>query len=160
MRLRRGFKGWWLALIALAADQITKAIIRGRHVVAFLIPGILHIHPMRNRGIAFSLFYRYPQLLTGITAAILLALTAFVVSRPDDPPLVRAGYWMILGGGMGNLLDRLLYGAVTDFVDLPFLHHFAIFNVADVFVCVGALLAVAGTLIGERRAKERGNGEI
>lgn len=160
MRLRRGFRGWWLALIALAADQLTKFLVRGHHVVVFLIPGILHIHPMRNHGIAFSLFFRHPQLLTGMTAAILLALLAFTVWRADDPPLVRAGYWLMLGGGLGNLLDRVLYGAVTDFVDLPFLRHFAIFNVADVFVCVGAALAAVGILLGDRQAKERIDGEV
>ena len=57
---------------------------------------------------------------------------------------------MIAGGGLGNLVDRLLQGSVTDFLELEFAR-FAIFNVADIFVCAGAALAALGILLSEGR---------
>ena len=66
------------------------------------------------------------------------------------PRLLRAGLWLIVGGGLGNLYDRLTRGGVADFIELAFVR-FAVFNVADICICVGAALAALGVLMTERR---------
>ena len=159
MRSRRGCKGWPWALAAFAADQLTKAIVRqtrGRHE---LIPGLLRCRPVRNTGMAFSMLSGHFYLLTLATAAILVGLTVWLIKNPDEPPLMRTGLWMIVGGGLGNLADRLLYGSVTDFLEIEFAN-FAIFNVADVFVCLGAALAALGILTAGRAKGEDGHGAV
>ena len=85
------------------------------------------------------------------TAALIAGLVAWLVTHPDDPPLLRAGLWLIAGGGLGNLYDRLATGGVSDFIELAFVR-FAVFNVADVCVCLGAALAVIGAILEDMAA--------
>ena len=73
-----------------------------------------------------------------------------LLTHPDTPTLERAGLWLIAGGGLGNLWDRLAYGFVIDFIRLDFVR-FAVFNPADVFVCVGAGLVVLSVILAEWR---------
>ena len=74
----------------------------------------------------------------------------YLLTHPDTPTLERAGLWLIAGGGLGNLWDRLAYGFVIDFIRLDFVR-FAVFNPADVFVCVGAGLVVLSVSLAEWR---------
>ena len=76
---------------------------------------------------------------------------------PDAPGLFRAGLWLIAGGGLGNLYDRLAYGRVIDFLEPAFVR-FAVFNVADVCVCVGAALAMLSVVLGELRGRKSHGG--
>lgn len=154
MRLRRGCRGWWIALIAAAVDRLTKAAVQRLPAWAgALVPGLVNLHPVQNRGIAFSMLSGqglWPALLTLLLAA---AVTGWLVARPDAPKPLRAGLWLIVGGGLGNLYDRLVYGYVIDFIEPAFVR-FAVFNVADVCICAGAALAMLGLLIGERRGRK------
>ena len=139
---------------AIGLDQLSKALVRRTTGVREWLPGLLRCHPVRNSGVAFSMLSGRPWLLCAVTALVLAALAAWLIARPDEPPLVRAGFLLVLGGGIGNLIDRVIYGYVNDFLELEFVR-FAIFNVADVFVCVGAALAMLGLLLAEGRKKER-----
>ena len=154
MRFRRGCRGWWLVAAAIGLDQLSKALVRRTTGVREWLPGLLRCRPVRNSGVAFSMLSGRPWLLCAVTALVLAALAAWLIARPDEPPLVRAGFLLVLGGGIGNLIDRVIYGYVNDFLELEFVR-FAIFNVADVFVCVGAALAMLGLLLAEGRKKER-----
>ena len=145
MRLMRGCKGVWIALLAVLADRLTKAAVEGFIPNGRpLVSGILNLRPVVNRGAAFSLFSGYSPALAILTAVLIAGLTAWLIARPDAPALLRAGLWLIVGGGMGNLYDRLTAGRVTDFLELAFVR-FAVFNVADVCICLGAALAVIGS---------------
>ena len=149
MGLKQRCRGWWIALAAALADRLTKRLVawlcpRG----GALIPGLVNLRPVENRGVAFSMLWGRPLLLALLTAALIAGVTAWLIARPDTPPLMRAGFWLIVGGGLGNLYDRLFSGGVTDFIDLAFVR-FAVFNLADVFICVGAALVVIGTWIAE-----------
>ena len=135
--------------LAFLADQISKRWVRGLSGRRELIPGVLRLRPVRNTGMAFSMLSGHFWLLTLATAAIIAALVAWLLKKPEEPPLMRAGFWMIAGGGLGNLVDRLLQGSVTDFLELEFAR-FAIFNVADVCICVGAALVLLGAWRTER----------
>ena len=151
MKLKRGLRGWWIALLVALADRLTKVLVarlcpRG----GVLIPGIINLRPVENQGIAFSMLSGKGLGLVLFTAALIAGLLAWLVTHPDDPPLLRAGLWLIAGGGLGNLYDRLAMGSVSDFIELAFMR-FAVFNVADVCICVGAGLVLLGSLTGDRK---------
>ena len=150
MRLRRGCRGWWIALAAALLDRLTKAAATaGRR--GPLIPGILNLRPVENRGVAFSMLWGKPLATTVLTALLIACVAGWLVARPDAPKISRAGLWLIVGGGLGNLYDRLVSGGVTDFLELAFVR-FAVFNVADVCICVGAALVVIGEWRKEKRS--------
>ena len=152
-------KWFWIAPAVVAADQLVKWLSIRLTEAVTLIPGVLRCRPVRNTGMAFSMLSGHFYLLTLATAAILVGLTVWLIKNPDEPPLMRTGLWMIVGGGLGNLADRLLYGSVTDFLEIEFAN-FAIFNVADVFVCLGAALAALGILTAGRAKGEDGHGAV
>ena len=142
MRLRRGCKGMWIALLAALADRLTKVLAARPGA---LIPGFVNITPVQNRGMAFSLLSGQTLALALVTAALIAGLTLWLLARPDAPGLLRAGLWLIVGGGLGNLYDRLTTGGVADFIELAFVR-FAVFNVADICVCCGTALVVIGAM--------------
>lgn len=162
MRLMKGCSGVWIAAAAAAIDQISKAAVRGlssRQSAAPLweLPGVVAVRPTFNTGVAFSAFSGGGLALTIATALLIALLSGWLIARPErQPKWARAGLWLIVGGGLGNLYDRIVYGCVTDFIELRFVR-FAVFNVADIAVCLGALIAAAALLIDEHR-KESAHG--
>jgi len=152
MRLRRGCRLWWVALLAVLADRLTKAAVASAKPGA-LVPGILNLRPVENRGVAFSMLWGMPLVTVILTALLIAGIVGFLIARPDFPGLSRAGLWLIVGGGLGNLYDRVVSGGVADFLELAFVR-FAVFNVADICICVGAALVVVGAWrseLGSRR---------
>ena len=153
MDLKRGCRGWWIALAAALIDRATKLLAeglpRGGRV---LVPGVVRLYPVQNRGMAFSMLSGQSLLLALLTAAIIAGVVAWLVRRADAPGLLRAGLWLIVGGGLGNLYDRLFFGGVADFIELAFVR-FAVFNIADVCICAGAALAVVAMALDERKGK-------
>ena len=150
MRLRQGCKGAWIALLAALLDRLTKlAVARFAPRGCALVPGVVNLRPVENRGMAFSMLSGQTLALTLVTAALIAALAGWLIARPESPRLLRAGLWLIVGGGLGNLYDRLTRGGVADFIELAFVR-FAVFNVADVCICVGAGLVLLGSLGGEK----------
>lgn len=152
MRLRQGLSLGWILLPVLAADRLSKraALALAPDGARTALPGILSWAYTENRGAAFSLFSGAGALLIALTAALLMGVLLWLMCKPDEPRLVRAGLWLVLGGGLGNLWDRLAYGFVVDFVRLDFVR-FAVFNLADVCVCVGVALCLLGALISQER---------
>jgi signal peptidase II len=123
--------------VVLVLDQLTKhtlaAGIAPGEEKKFL-PGINLVH-VRNTGVAFSLFSGGGGVVLAFTLAALAVLVSFLALRPE-----RAGLWiptgLLIGGAVGNLLDRLANGAVTDFIKLPL---WPAFNVADIAITFGVL---------------------
>ena len=151
MGLKRGFRGWWIALLAALLDRLTKLLVARLYPRGgALIPGLLNLRPVENRGVAFSMLSGKGLGLVLFTAALIAGLVAWLVAHPDAPTLLRTGLWLIAGGGLGNLYDRLAMGSVSDFLELAFMR-FAVFNVADVCICVGAGLVLLGSLTGDRK---------
>jgi signal peptidase II len=136
-----------VALAVLAADQVSKAVVRGaveRGERVDLVLGIDLVN-VRNTGVAFSLFSGGGTLLVVLPVLALLVLVAFLL-RQAHRPLVWLPAGLLLGGALGNLLDRVREGSVTDFVDLPY---WPAFNLADAAITVGVVVLV---LVLERRA--------
>lgn len=154
MRSKTGVKGWWLALLAVAIDRLGKLLIvrlapRGGVDV---LPGLLRFsEPVHNTGISFSLFSG-GALLPLLTAALIAGIVVMLLRHPEYTKAFRAGLWLIAGGGLGNLYDRLVYGYVIDFIEFSFIR-FPVFNPADIFICVGAALMLLDTVVSEARKK-------
>ena len=130
-----------IALGVIAADQLTKALAQGLLAPGeghALIPGVLGLRYAENTGIAFSLFQGQGWLL-GLGAGAVLALAWALLRRYRLGKWAGAGAMLMLGGAVGNLIDRLCRGYVVDMVEV-LLFPFAIFNLADVALTVGAAL--------------------
>jgi signal peptidase II len=144
-----------VAAIVVALDQLSKAAVRTglelgeRHD---LIAGIGLVN-VRNPGIAFGFLADGGALLVIGTALALLALVLFFATHTGRP-LVWLPTGLLLGGAIGNLVDRAREGSVTDFVKFP---HFPAFNVADMAITFG-VLALIYVLEGPPRRRERPDG--
>jgi signal peptidase II len=133
----------WLRAVAVTAavialDQATKALVRANVAQGDsdgVLPGVQIVH-VRNEGVAFSRFSGGGTIVTVIVAAALLALLAYFVTHLHKP-LVWLPTGMLLGGALGNIIDRVRDGAVTDFIKLP---AWPAFNVADVSITFGVLV--------------------
>ena len=150
----RGFVPWITAILIVAADRITKGLIMARLEPGGWIevmPGfaLTHIH---NRGIAFSLFAgggpltRVVLHLVIFTSVVIIA--AMVVRHGHHSRLAGLAFGLILGGAVGNLIDRVLYGSVIDFGHLwtrigDRVWAWPDFNVADASITIGAVLLIA-----------------
>ena len=122
------------------ADRVTKAL-------AQKIPaGGIELGPFRlaytqNTGVAFGMLSGSRVLAAALAAALVLALAVWLLSGREKARRCRIALFMMLAGGLSNLYDRAALGGVTDFIE-PVFVRFAVFNAADVFVCVGAALFV------------------
>ena len=126
-----------VAVIVVAADQITKAIVRNEikpGETVDVLPGIDLVHA-KNTGVAFSMFSGGGPLVVIVAIVALVALVGFFATH-----LHRRLVWLptglLVGGAAGNLIDRIRLGSVTDFIKLP---HWPAFNVADIAVTVGVV---------------------
>lgn len=153
MRLKKGCKGIWLVLLLIALDRLAKRLVMHRlapHGVKTAISGVVSWAYTENRGAAFSMLNGRNLWLIALSLALIAALTVYLLRHPEANSVLRCGLWMIVSGGCGNLYDRIAYGYVVDFIRLDFID-FAIFNPADVFICIGAGLAVLAVLLTERK---------
>jgi signal peptidase II len=137
-----------LGLVVLGIDQLTKHIVRSDIAVGdehkFFI-GIKLVH-VRNTGVAFSLFSGGGGIVLAITLGALALLLGYLARRPDRPWLwLPTG--LLIGGALGNLIDRLAHGAVTDFIKFP---AWPAFNIADIAITFG-VLSLLWVLEGPRR---------
>jgi signal peptidase II len=139
-RRRTTLRAALVAVAVVAADQATKALVRGSLAPGErvrVLPGV-HLVDARNPGIAFSRLANGGPLVVIIALVALGALLAFFFTH-----LRRRLVWLptglLIGGAAGNLVDRLREGSVTDFVQLP---HWPAFNVADMAITVGVVALV------------------
>lgn len=137
------------ALLALLLDQLTKFWVLAaipEHKAITVIPGLLDLVNIRNRGAAFGFLNRsdiewqfWLFLLATLVAAV--AIILLVRTAQEQPWLFRA-LGLVMGGALGNLIDRIRFRAVVDFLDIYVGDwHWPAFNVADMAICIGAGLA-------------------
>lgn len=165
--MRTRFVPYGIAASVFLLDRVTKAVIRNQvspwdtYVV---IPGFFNIVHTENRGMAFGFLAHADNewqsfFLAGLTLLI-LALLATMLWQPAGKGLAggsraRLAMSLVMGGALGNLYDRILHGAVTDFLDFYIAdHHWPAFNVADSAISIGAGLLILDMLI-TRQTQER-----
>jgi signal peptidase II len=140
-----------IAVPVVVLDQITKVLVRDvltLHDSRTIIPGLLDLTHVRNTGAAFGIlngvdFAFKPLLMMVIAFGALVAIAAYAARLGTHERIARTGLALILGGAIGNLLDRIMHGYVLDFVDVYYRDvHFWAFNVADAAITVGAILVL------------------
>ena len=134
------------ALVAL--DRITKILavnLAGRGLVE-LVPGVVGLRLLEggNTGAAFGMLSQHTWLLIVLSFVVSLVCLYLLLFKRFTAPFGKLGLLLITAGGIGNLYDRVVYGAVTDFIEFLFFQ-FPTFNVADCYVTVGAALLVLST---------------
>ena len=117
-----------------------------------LLPGIVELRFCLNDGMAFSMLAGKQALLIGVTSLMLLAVLIMLFVR-KMPLAERIAWTLVLGGGVGNLVDRVLNGVVVDYINVLFMN-FAIFNFADICVCVGVGLLMLVLLLDSTKKDE------
>ena len=148
-------------LIIVVLDQLTKALVRRSlelHDTMDVIPGVLNLTRVHNTGAAFGMFngmeFPYKTAVLTLVATLALAGVAwYAATVPASDRLARVGVAAILGGAIGNLIDRATVGYVLDYVDAFYSGwHFWAFNVADAAISIGVVLMVLDLLGLGRRA--------
>ena len=146
-----------LSALAVAADQWVKQLVEARlpmHEKIDVLP-FLALFRTYNTGVAFSMFASIGDLgLIAISAAVILFVLYLAVRTAPGQIIARTGFALIIGGAIGNIIDRLLFGHVIDYV----LFHtpvwsFAVFNLADALITVGAGLVIFEELLVWRKAR-------
>ena len=112
------------------------------------IPHVVELRFVLNQGMAFSLLSGKQLFLIVATSAALLLVAYWLLFRSRGRYLQQAALILVLGGGIGNLIDRVLNGQVVDYINLLFMR-FAVFNFADICVCVGVALWVLEIFLEE-----------
>ena len=139
-RRRAALRAAGVCAIVIALDQLTKHTLgtwirpgQVRHV----IPGLTLVYE-RNTGVAFSFLAGAGAVVYVVTAIALVALVTFLMRDPQRP-LLWLPTGMLVGGALGNLIDRVALGSVIDFVKLP---HWPAFNIADMCITLGVIILV------------------
>ena len=150
---------WWLIGLVIVADQIAKAIVRATIALyesVTAIDGLVDFTHVRNEGVAFGLLndldteYKW-VVTTGLGLLALVGITYYARHLDPHERIARIGLSLILGGALGNLIDRLHAGYVLDFVDVYWRGwHFWAFNVADASITIGAVLVFVDLLLVKR----------
>lgn len=135
---------WYALLLAacIAGDQLLKYwVVRHLEIgqSAAFLPGLVRLTRLHNTGAAWGSFSGSTALLTAVTAVLLVAVAWLVLKKVIRHPLGLCAAVLVLGGGIGNMIDRICRGYVVDMFDLEFMSY-PIFNLADCFVVVGVIL--------------------
>jgi signal peptidase II len=142
-------------LVVVALDQATKLLVASLLVPGEsveIVPGLLHLTLVRNTGMAFGLLSGFDIplksfLMTVLSLAALAAVIYYALRAPKGETLTHLGLILILGGALGNIVDRARLGYVIDFVDVFYRDtHWPAFNVADSSICIGVGLLLLDSL--------------
>ncbi|MDQ3815106.1 MAG: signal peptidase II [Armatimonadota bacterium] len=151
----RTFALW--AILTLIVDQLSKVWIRAALSLGDevpVLPGWVHLSHVLNRGAAWGMLSGQRLFLIGVTVVVIWVVSVWAREVVRRGAMARIGLGLILGGAVGNLIDRLRFGAVTDFIDLDtpveWLRTFPVFNVADSALTVGVTLLLIGMIFHRR----------
>ena len=150
---RRGLFLFSLALLIVVLDQWSKTWVRANLAlneswmpIAWLDPFVTFTH-IHNTGVAFGMLQNRGFVFVIVNLAVVAAIVVYYWRTESDSWLLRTALALELGGAIGNLIDRLARGYVTDFINVRF---FAVFNIADSCITVGAILLAIYALFVER----------
>ncbi len=146
-----------ITAVAVLLDQISKSIVVNGlplYGEARFIPGVLSFYHTRNTGAAFSVLSDRRWVFMLLSCVAIVAITVMLYFWRSRHVLLTVSLSMILGGGIGNMIDRIVNGYVTDFFRVDFVD-FAVFNVADSFITVGAVLLGVYIIFFEPKVERR-----
>ena len=156
----------WIILLVLIifADQLSKwlvvALLQGKESV-YVIPGVLRFTYVENDGAAFGMLDDHRWVFLVLSTVMIIALIFYIVKYKPSSKWVMTSLILIVGGGIGNMIDRLLLGYVIDFIDFcafPQLWRW-VFNIADSAVCVGTFMLSVWLIIDTVKEYKREKAE-
>jgi signal peptidase II len=161
-RLKKVFRNYssliLIASVIILADQVTKAVIRQNLALqetwmplTWLAPYARIVH-WYNTGVAFGMFQNGNLIFAIIATIVSVAIFIFYPRIPREERILRIATSMMLAGAVGNLIDRITVGHVTDFISLG---SFAVFNIADMSITFGVCILVLGVWLQERRERKQ-----
>src|SRR5271168_5184213 len=163
MTLPRRLRFLWLTLAVVLIDRATKAWFETQTLEGWsheLVHHFIYLVHSRNPGIAFGVFadsaspWTRVILVTG-SVAVIAGISWLLVSLKTGTALTAAGLALLLGGATGNVTDRILHGAVTDFFEVWLgSYRWPAFNVADSAITIGAILIILDVLYASRKPAE------
>ncbi|MCG0274685.1 MAG: signal peptidase II [Thermosediminibacteraceae bacterium] len=133
---------WIIAAFIFVIDQFTKTLVKTRmvpHQSIEVIDNILYLTYVRNTGAAFSLLKGKVFFFIVVSFIVIAALVFYMKRLPPEKKILKVTLSLILGGALGNLVDRLRYGYVVDFIDFRI---WPVFNVADSAMVIGVIILV------------------
>ncbi len=152
-----------LVFLNISCDQLSKKIVRNKIETNERIQVIqdnLILTKVENRGAAFSFGSDWHPVvkrivLQVIPAIVLITLLVLTLTKTEYPKIVIVGFSFVIGGGIGNVFDRIAYGSVTDFmyINVGFFKT-EIFNMADVSIVIGAIVVLTHTLIHKKTTND------
>lgn len=155
-----GLRWYWVVVLVFIADQVSKQWVLANfdlYESIKLLP-IFSFTYVRNYGAAFSFLSDaggwQKWLFTFIAIGFSTLLTIWLRKQPTQMWRLNLAYTLVIGGALGNLIDRLQHGFVVDFIDFYWnKSHFPAFNIADSAICVGAALIIIDSFISDRDEK-------
>jgi signal peptidase II len=131
-----------LALGVLVLDQVSKWL-TVRYIKPIgsypIIRDVFHLTYVENRGAAWGIFQNGRWFFVGITAVVCIAIIVFLIREKQIAPLLRVALSILLGGAIGNMIDRILYGYVVDMIHVKCIDY-PVFNIADSATVIGTIL--------------------
>lgn len=151
----------WLSFATLVVDLLTKYIVvqRFEYGESINILPIFNLTYARNYGAAFSFLADHSgwqkYFFLGLAVVISIALVVMLFKNKADLKLQNSAYALIIGGAIGNAIDRAYHGYVVDFLHFYWdIYHYPVFNVADIAIVVGAGLLILESILDSRNAKK------
>lgn len=137
-----------IATMVILADQATKFLIENTFSVTdsvTFIPGIIDFVYVRNTGAAFSMFNNHTWILAIVSVVFSVGITLYLLKTQPRDVLMNLCGGLILGGAIGNGIDRILKSYVVDFIEFTFFN-FPVFNIADIAITIGGVLVVIAVM--------------
>ncbi len=142
-------------VLTIALDQITKLLTLAYLTDApiKLIPNVLHLTYVENRGAAFGMLADRRWVFIVISVVAIAGLLVYLIVKKPQDKLLSISLALIAGGGIGNMIDRIFRGFVVDMIDVTCID-FYVFNVADSAVCIGCGLLILYMILDEVRTRK------
>ncbi len=137
---RRSMLAVIITIAVIIIDQLTKVVVRNGMAIGDtieFIPWFINFTHIENEGAAWGMFSEHRWVFMLLSSVAIVGMTVFLCKCYKRSRLLNIGIAMVLGGGIGNMIDRVAFGKVTDFLRFTFID-FPVFNAADSFVCIGA----------------------
>lgn len=135
-----------LTIVFLGLDVISKLVVKHYLLLnqsKVIIKDFFSLTYVKNSGAAFSILDDNTFLVVIVSLIIILVLARYVYKNKDAKKIEKVAYSLILGGAIGNLIDRIFNGYVVDFLDFIFFgYNYPIFNLADTFIVIGVILLI------------------
>lgn len=147
-----------IAALIIAADQLSKYVIASNFSIGeskSVIKNIFSLTYVQNKGAAFGILQGARVFFIALTVIVLIAAIFYVVKMRPQSRVEKTALAFVAGGAIGNFIDRAYLGYVRDFIAADFID-FPVFNIADCFVCIGALLYIIYILCeGKQNEKDK-----